>query len=82
MCAGRYDGIAPVADSELIVAGITDSRFEIFEGGHLFMLQDPRSLPNDSRFPPGLREPKGLIERVGTRLGPSPVADWSVRRCH
>ena len=44
VCAGRYDGIAPLVNSEAIVTGITDSRLEVFEGGHLFMLQDPRSL--------------------------------------
>ncbi len=44
VCAGRYDGIAPLVNSEAIVALIPDSRLETFEGGHLFMLQDPRSL--------------------------------------
>ncbi len=44
VCAGRFDGIAPVANSEAIVAGIAQAQLEVFEGGHLFMLQDPRSL--------------------------------------
>lgn len=43
VCAGRYDGIAPVANSEAIVAGIPGARLEVFEGGHVFMLQDERS---------------------------------------
>ena len=44
VCAGRYDGIAPVVNSEAIVAGVAQAQLEVFEGGHLFMLQDPRSL--------------------------------------
>lgn len=43
VCAGRYDGIAPVANSEALAARIPDARLEIFDGGHLFLLQDPRS---------------------------------------
>ncbi len=43
VCAGRYDGIAPVANSEAIVAAMPDARLELFEGGHLFMVQDPRA---------------------------------------
>ncbi len=44
VCAGRYDGIAPVANSERIVAGIPDAELALFDGGHIFMLQDPTSL--------------------------------------
>ncbi len=40
VAAGRYDGIAPVANSEALVAGIPDARLEVFDGGHLFLLQD------------------------------------------
>lgn len=50
VCAGIHDGIAPVANSEAIVAGVADARLEVFEGGHVFMLQDPRSLSVTREF--------------------------------
>ena len=40
---GRYDGIAPPANQEAMHAAIRGSRLEWFEGGHVFMLQDPRA---------------------------------------
>lgn len=43
ICAGRYDGIAPVENSELLHDQISDSRLEIFDGGHLFLMQDPQA---------------------------------------
>ena len=43
MCAGRYDGIAPLANSEAIVDGIPDARLEVFDGGHVFLFQDRRA---------------------------------------
>lgn len=45
VCAGRHDGIAPVANSELLVERIPDARLEVFEGGHLFLLQDRAAWP-------------------------------------
>lgn len=44
VCAGRFDGIAPVANSEAIVAAIPDATLEVFDGGHIFMLQDRRAV--------------------------------------
>jgi 3-oxoadipate enol-lactonase len=44
VCAGRYDGIAPVSNSEALVAAIPDARLEVFEGGHVFMTQDPTAM--------------------------------------
>lgn len=44
VCAGRFDGIAPVANSERIVAAIPGARLELFDGGHIFMLQDRRAM--------------------------------------
>lgn len=41
VCCGRYDGIAPVANSEVIAAGIPAARLEVFDGGHAFMVQVP-----------------------------------------
>lgn len=43
VCAGRYDGIAPVTNSEHLAERIPDAELDVFEGGHLFMLQDRRS---------------------------------------
>ena len=43
IAAGRYDGIAPPANQQAMHAAITGSRLEWFEGGHVFMLQDPRA---------------------------------------
>lgn len=42
---GRFDGIAPVANSEVIVDRLPDARLEVFEGGHLVMFQDRRIWP-------------------------------------
>lgn len=43
IACGRYDGIAPLANSEAIHAQISTSRIEHYEGGHLFMYQDRRA---------------------------------------
>ncbi len=45
VAAGRYDGLAPLANSEAIASRVPSSRLRIYEGGHLFFAQDPRSLP-------------------------------------
>lgn len=43
ICAGRYDAIAPLENAEALQAQIAGSRLEVFEGGHLFMIQDKRA---------------------------------------
>ncbi len=43
IAAGRYDGIAPPANQEALHGAIEGSRLEWFDGGHVFMLQDPRA---------------------------------------
>jgi len=45
VCAGRYDDIAPLENSELLAARIPGARLEIFEGGHIFMIQDRSAFP-------------------------------------
>ncbi|CAN5510361.1 3-oxoadipate enol-lactonase [soil metagenome] len=45
VAAGRYDGIAPVVNSEQIVDRLPNARLETFEGGHAFVAQDPAALP-------------------------------------
>jgi 3-oxoadipate enol-lactonase len=45
IAAGRYDGIALPQTQERMAARIPGSRLQVFEGGHLFMLQDRAALP-------------------------------------
>ena len=45
VCAGRFDGIAPLANSEAIAERIPGARLELFDGGHVFMWQDTRVWP-------------------------------------
>ncbi len=45
VAAGRYDGVAPLANSEAIVGLIADSELRVYEGGHIFLVQDPRAIP-------------------------------------
>jgi 3-oxoadipate enol-lactonase len=37
VCAGRFDGIAPVANSEALVSQIPNAELAVFKGGHLFL---------------------------------------------
>jgi pimeloyl-ACP methyl ester carboxylesterase len=39
-CAGRYDGIAPAANSEAIVGRIPDAELRVDDGGHLCIVQE------------------------------------------
>jgi 3-oxoadipate enol-lactonase len=45
VASGRYDGIAPVANGELIASRVPDASLHVYEGGHLFVFQDPTALP-------------------------------------
>lgn len=38
---GRYDGLAPVANSELLADQMPNATMHVFEGGHLMTFQDP-----------------------------------------
>ena len=40
-CGGRYDGIAPPENMEAIAAQIPRATLELFDGGHIFLQQDP-----------------------------------------
>jgi 3-oxoadipate enol-lactonase len=44
VCAGRYDGIAPLANSEAIATSLANSHLAVFDGGHAFLQQDPTSI--------------------------------------
>lgn len=43
ICGGRYDGIAEPVNLEAMCRQIPDARMELFKGGHLFFLQDPKA---------------------------------------
>ena len=45
VCGGRFDGIAPPANSEFLARGIPGARLEMFDGGHGFFIQDAAALP-------------------------------------
>lgn len=48
--AGRFDGVAPPANSEAIVSRIAGAELHVYEGGHLFFVQDPHALPDAFAF--------------------------------
>lgn len=50
VAAGRYDGIAPPAIQERLAARIPGARLQVFEGGHLFMIQDRTATPAMAAF--------------------------------
>ncbi len=43
ICGGRYDGIAAVENQETMLKQISNAKLELFEGGHLFFVQDPKA---------------------------------------
>ena len=43
LCAGKYDGIAPVSNQEFLQSNLPNSSLEWFEGGHIFLVQDKRA---------------------------------------
>ena len=45
VASGRYDGIAPLTNSEAIAGRVPNSELRIYEGGHAFFAQDPKALP-------------------------------------
>jgi 3-oxoadipate enol-lactonase len=45
VAGGRYDGIAPPANSEFLARSIPGATLRLFDGGHGFFLQDPAALP-------------------------------------
>ena len=50
LCAGKYDGIAPLANMQAMQQKIPDAGLEVFEGGHLFLLQDKRAYAQIVQF--------------------------------
>jgi 3-oxoadipate enol-lactonase len=50
VCGGRYDGIAPQANSEFLASHVPGARLELFDGGHLFLMQDAAAWPAIVKF--------------------------------
>ena len=50
ICGGRYDGIAPVDNQTAMQRRIPNAKLELFEGGHLFFIQDPRAFQHIAAF--------------------------------
>lgn len=48
--AGLYDGVAPVENSKALCSRIVRSDLALYEGGHLFLLQDRRAWGDLTRF--------------------------------
>jgi 3-oxoadipate enol-lactonase len=46
VACGRYDGIAPPANSEAIAARVPGADLRMYDGGHAFFVQDPSALPD------------------------------------
>jgi pimeloyl-ACP methyl ester carboxylesterase len=47
---GEYDGIAPKANSVFIAEHIANAELRGYEGGHLFVIQDPAAMPDVVEF--------------------------------
>ena len=47
---GKYDGIAPVQNSTAIASRLRGAELRGYEGGHLFLVQDPAALPEFQAF--------------------------------
>jgi pimeloyl-ACP methyl ester carboxylesterase len=50
VACGRYDGIAPLANSEAIAERVPGADLRVYEGGHAFFAQDPAALPDIFAF--------------------------------
>jgi pimeloyl-ACP methyl ester carboxylesterase len=50
VACGAYDGIAPRSNSEAIAGRIPNAELRCYEGGHLFVFQDPQAIPDLTGF--------------------------------
>jgi len=50
VCGGVYDGIAPPVNSEHLASAIAGAAVQLFDGGHLFLLQDRSAWPAITAF--------------------------------
>ncbi len=49
MC-GEFDGLAPPANSEAIASRVAGSELRRYQGGHMFIAQDRRAMPDVLAF--------------------------------
>jgi pimeloyl-ACP methyl ester carboxylesterase len=54
VACGRFDGIAPLGNSEWIAAHIAGAELRVYDGGHAFFVQDPKALPDITAFLAGM----------------------------
>ena len=50
IACGRFDPVAPMANSEAIASRIVGAELHSYEGGHVFFIQDPTALPAIRHF--------------------------------
>jgi pimeloyl-ACP methyl ester carboxylesterase len=50
VCGGRFDGLAPFANSEALASRIPGAELHAYEGGHAFFVQDPQAFPDVLAF--------------------------------
>jgi len=50
VAAGRFDGIAPLANSQAIAERIPHSTLNVYEGGHPFFTQDRQAMRDIRTF--------------------------------
>lgn len=50
VACGRYDGIAPPSNSQFIAERLPHAELRTYEGGHLFVVQDGKALPDILNF--------------------------------
>ncbi len=55
VCAGRYDNLAPLANSQVLAKEIPRAELQVFDGGHMFMFQDRDAFPTVIDFLGGPR---------------------------
>jgi 3-oxoadipate enol-lactonase len=47
---GRFDGIAPVRNSEALASRVSGAELHVYQGGHAFLAQDPQSVTDVVAF--------------------------------
>ena len=50
LAAGRYDGIAPLSNMERMAERIANAELRVYDGGHLFFVQDRSAYPDIVRW--------------------------------
>jgi 3-oxoadipate enol-lactonase len=50
VAAGLHDGLAPLGNAEALTSRIPGAELRVFEGGHIFLLEDPAAWPSIISF--------------------------------